>query len=197
MKLEDLWEAPQNTFPTEFGLDDEDFNKKFGRKLLNGPTTKTPIKKIGDDFTLWEFKREFAVIKNSNRYIAYYMKFRFDNVPVINRQCVRQVVVWRSAEPITQRMGREMFNDILLPRYQTVITDAEQTEDGKRFWKDRIADALADSSLKVYYLNIYTPKEIVEVKSFDEYTQIVQGKPAYGDESEYKNRRFIITRKPF
>lgn len=197
MKLENLFEMPQNTFPTDFGLDDLDFNKKFGTELLKSYGTKTAIKKYDDGYTLWELKREYALIRDVDNYIAYYMRFKFDMIPLIKRQCVRQVTVWRSQLAHTHGLAKDIFTNTLVPSYQTVITDAEQTADGKRFWGDRIREALDDSSLFVYYINISHPKEIIEVKSMSEYADIVQGKPAYGDRRDFQNRRFIITSKPF
>lgn len=196
MKLDDLFETPQNTFPTEFGMDNDADNKAEGRKLLKSYGTKNAVKKI-DGFTLWELKREYALIRDSDSYVAYYMRFQFDMIPLIKRQCVRQITVWRSKSvlPVTD-ITKQIFNDLIF-KYQTVITDAEQTEDGRRFWLSRIREALDDSSLFVYYINISHPKEIIEVKSMNEYADIVQGKPAYGDKRDFQNRRFIITSKPF
>lgn len=195
MKIEDIFEAPQNTFPTEFGLDETVTNIRFGKSLLS--QRKTAISKVDEDYTLWEFEREYALIRDSDSYVAYYMKFRFDMIRLIKRMCVRQVIVWKSKEALPDAaITKKIFND-LIHKYQTVITDAEQTPDGRRFWLNRISDALSDSSLFVYYINIIHPTEVVAINSMQEYTKVIQTKPAYGDKTNFQTRRFIITSKPF
>lgn len=196
MKIEDIFEAPQNTFPTEFGLDNYARNTEFTRLLMK-QHKKSAVMKIDDRHTLWEFDREYAVINDGDMRVEYYMRFRFDMVKMLQRQCVRQIAVWRSNYPVTRGLAKKIFSEVLVPRYQTVITDAEQTPDGRRFWADRIADALTDSALFVYYINIMHPREIVRVHSAKEYRDVVEQKPAYGDSNVFQNRRFIITSKPF
>ena len=123
-----LLEPPLNTFPTDFGLDDDAHNKQFGGELLKQPS-KRALEKVGD-FTLWEFKREYALIRNEDNYVAYYMHFRFDLINTIKRQCVRQVAVWRSVK-VNEYSGiaTKIFLEQLVYNYGTVITDSEQTAD--------------------------------------------------------------------
>lgn len=198
MKLHDiasLLESPANTFPTDFGLDDETRNKDFGTGLLK-QHSKQALEQIGD-FTLWEFKREYALIRNEDNYVAYYMQFRFDLINQIKRQCVRQITVWRSVLVSEQSgLAKRIFLNHLLKSYQTVITDAEQTPDGRRFWADRIRDCLSDGII-VYYLNIIAPREITQIHTMADYADIVSGRPAYGDETKFQHRRFVITSQPF
>lgn len=157
---------------------------------------KTPIEKIGE-FTLWEFERQYALIRDSDKYVAYYMKFRFDNVRLLRRQCVRQVVVWRTNKVDTDGIAKRIFLKHLIPSYQNIITDAEQTPDGRRFWQDRIRNTLNDKAAYVYYIDIQHPREVTEIKSMDEYDDIISGKSTYGEGQKYQNRRFVIMVQPY
>lgn len=201
MKLADiynLFESPILTFPTNFDLDTDKGNASMAKSLMK-EYNKTALKDFGGEYTLWEFKRAYALIRNVDNYIAYYMQFKFDNVPLIKRQCVRQIAVWRS-EAVTvyvKGLAEFIFKTYLLHRYGTVITDAEQTPDGKRFWGNRMLEALHDPSLYVYYLNYHAPRELVQIHTEREFENIVRSKPAYGETQAFETRRFIITSKPF
>ena len=195
MKLEELFEAPQNTFPQEFGLDEYEENIQRGKELL-AEKNKIALEQLGE-YTLWEFKRKYALIRNEDSYIAYFMQFQFDMVPVINRKAVRQIIVWRgNVTKYTQGLPTKIFREYLLDRYGTVITDMEQTADGKRFWSDRILQILNDPRYKIYYLNYIHPRETIEITSSKQFEEILRNKPAYGDELKYQHRRFILTNKP-
>ena len=140
MKVMELFESPKHTFPTDFGLDEFDYNVKFGQELLK-QYSKVALEKVGDGYTLWEFKREFALIRDEDSYVAYYMKFRFDMINLIKRQCVSQIAIWRSRMVNEQSgMAKRIFMNHLIPKYGNIITDSEQTEDGRRFWADRIRE---------------------------------------------------------
>ena len=76
MKVMELFESPKHTFPTDFGLDEFDYNVKFGQELLK-QYSKVALEKVGDGYTLWEFKREFALIRDEDSYVAYYIKLLF------------------------------------------------------------------------------------------------------------------------
>lgn len=205
MKLEDLvnlkeelklWEAPENVFPTDFGLEDEKYNKEFGRELLMD-RKKAALEKIGE-YTLWEFSRQYALIRDSDNYVAYYMKFKFDNIRLLRRQCVRQVVVWRSVGlSVTEGLAKRIFLKYLIPNYQNVITDAEQTPDGRRFWQDRIGNIIEDKLAHIYYIDIEHPREVTEIFSMSDYFEMVNDRPVYGDGNRYQNRRFVIMVEPF
>lgn len=201
MKLKDLLESPQSVGSTEFGLDNVESNKKFGYELLNGIKSryknKTPLRKI-DGSTLWELKKQYALIRDEDHYVSYYMKFEFNNIKFINRMCVSQVAVWRSKTYIPDPyITKTIFQDLIF-KYKTVITDSMQTEAGQRFWALRIADALMDSKLYVYYLN-YTKinQELIELHSQEDYGKIMMNKAPYGDSREYQAKRFVITTDPF
>jgi hypothetical protein len=66
----------------------------------------------------------------------------------------RQVLLWRDPTPSTKAAGfaQTVFFNILLPKYTALISDKEQTRNGKEFWSNAIIGAHA-RSLHVYYLD--------------------------------------------
>jgi len=196
MKVMELFESPKHTFPTDFGLDEFDYNVKFGQELFK-QYSKVALEKVGDGYTLWEFKREFALIRDEDSYVAYYMKFRFDMINLIKRQCVSQIAIWRSRMVNEQSgMAKRIFMNHLIPKYGNIITDSEQTEDGRRFWADRIRECVTQGDCYVYYVSIYPDRKILDVSSMKDYEHIIRNQPAYGSNEMFKNRRFVITTKP-
>lgn len=196
MKFNNLLESPQETFPTDFGLENETTNINLGKKLLGRDGGKTPVKRMDDGHTLWEFAREYAIIRDADSHIEYYMRFRFDEYQPLNRKCVWQVTLWRNPKRgFAAGTASAIFGD-LLSKYGTVITDAEQTPDGRRFWADRIESALTTSGLHVYYIDLANPSNPVEIKTRTDYNQMINA-PAYGRAASFQDRRFIITTHPF
>ena len=200
MKLKQLFEAPQQIGPTEFGLDNIETNKKFGNYLLHGIKTrymtKTPLYKI-DEATLWELKKQYALIRDSDNYVSYYMKFQFNHIKAIDRLCVSQVIVWRSQGYYPDpSISKKIFNDLIF-KYKTVITDSMQMGNGRGFWQLRIAEALA-ASMHVYYLNYSNSNyELIEISTHSDYFDVLNAKQPYGPTGDYQRKRFIITTEQF
>ncbi|MDP2543418.1 hypothetical protein Q8W15_04715 [Photobacterium damselae subsp. piscicida] len=77
-------------------------------------------------------------------------------------------MVWASPsnEDLLIGLPRKVFNHFL-ERYIIVVSDDEQTADGKRFWERRISNAFADNN-HVYYIENERPREILSVDDFFE-----------------------------
>ena len=192
MKLEGLFESPQYTFPQDFELEDFEFNKKQGAKILYG--RKTPIEAIGD-YTLYELPRGYALLHNDTAYIAYLMKFNLDFFKFLQRQCASQVLVWRKVSiPESKDLAANIFFNHLLPKYQTIITDTSQTPDGERFWEARIAEAIT-KNFYVYYVNLLPNREVTRIHSWQELDKFKKDKEIWGDAAKHQPRRIIITTK--
>lgn len=194
MKVEELCETPQYTFPQEFGLDDINSNRSQTRELLKKP--KTPLRSIGD-YTLYEFSRAFALIKNEPAEIAYIVRFQHSFVKLLGRSCVSQILVWRNnLVPETRDLATEIFFGHLLPNTKTIITDSYQTDDGKRFWENRIQDAFR-LGLHVYYASLVPNREIVKISSIKEFMDLKNDKNIWGDHQVNQAKKVIITSQPF
>ena len=112
-----------------------------------------------------------------------------------------QLIVWRASghDPaVISGFARMMFNH-LLESYNIVISDEHQSEDGKRFWLDRLSESFRIHDRKVYYIDLndlnddMTPL-IIEIENDDELKEIYIPL-GWGTEVEFKDRAFVISKK--
>jgi hypothetical protein len=199
MKVDELFETPQHTFPTEFGLDQDDTNTKLAKEWL-ADKRKRPLEQLGGgQYTLYELPRAFILVDHEDQHnpkLVYAMQYKLAFHRFIGRQCAQQIAVWKDPTAlITRGMATHIFGDHLLSTYKTVITDSMQTPDGQRFWDERIAEALS-VGLYVYYVNLLPHREIIAISNVAQYKQLKGSKEIWGDESKHRARRIIITTSP-
>ncbi len=185
--------SPRRIDPTDFGLDNELENKSYGRQLVSRGAI--PIKKHGDDYTLYEIDRGYVLMKNDTKEIVYQMEYRQQFFPGINRKAVRQIKVWRNLLVTeTQNLSKDIFFNTLLYNFKTIITDSEQTEAGEAFWKNRIGEVLSDSKCYIYFADIQHPRQVVKINNRQDYVKYRD--LAYGDSKQYQSKKFVITTDP-
>lgn len=135
--------------------------------------------------------------------IVYELKLLIRETPnaYLNERNATQLLVWRTVVPAHQGVLNGFAARVfahLLNAYNIMITDEQQTSEGKRFWIYRMAEAIESPSQKVFYIDLneldenMTP-EVIEIKDFEElqekYVPIGWG----GDES-HKERVFAISK---
>ena len=185
--------SPQRIGPTDFGLDDELENKRYGRQLISRGAI--PIKKHSDDYTLYEIDRGYVLMRNDTKEIVYQMEYRQQFFPGISRKAVRQIKVWRNQLiPETNGLAQDLFFNHLLYNFKTIITDNEQTEAGEAFWRIRIGEALHKSGVLVYFADIQHPRQVVKINNRQDYVKYRD--LAYGDSKQYQSTKFVITTDP-
>ncbi|MGF1756656.1 hypothetical protein L4D76_01650 [Photobacterium sagamiensis] len=114
-----------------------------------------------------------------------------------------QVLVWRQiAGPhsaATRGLPTLIFNH-LLDNHNIVITDDQQTEDGKRFWLDRMGESFTTSNKSVYFVDLnevfessMTPR-VSHVATFHDLLEdyVPYG---WGSTEEFKDRVFILSKE--
>jgi len=84
---------------------------------------------------------------------VYAVRLEFmDNIVHARRSCT-QIMVWRSVQPqynsAVSGLPR-MFFQYFLEKYSIVVSDSEQTQDGRRFWETMIAWAIQEDGYHVY-----------------------------------------------
>lgn len=110
-----------------------------------------------------------------------------------------QLIVWRQAGVHGHVLGgfpRLIFND-LLRSHNIMITDEQQTEDGKRFWLDRMGESFAIPNRNVYYIDLESLDSdlapvVTRIHDFEELmeTYVPIG---WGRDEQHKNRVFVIS----
>jgi len=196
MRASELFESPQNTFPTEFGLDDADNNTKVTKDWLTDKR-KQPIEKFDNGrFTLYELPRAFLLVDHEDQYnpmLVYSMKFTLAFHKFIGRQCAQQIAVWRDPTVMLSKdMARHIFQNYLLPKFKAVITDAKQTADGQRFWDERIAESIMLGQ-HVFYVSLIPNREIIKISTITDYRNLKIHKEIWGDPTKHQARRIIIS----
>ncbi|MEJ2765195.1 hypothetical protein VV869_14640 [Photobacterium sp. MCCC 1A19761] len=114
-----------------------------------------------------------------------------------------QVLVWRQiAGPhsaATRGLPTLVFNH-LLDNHNIVISDDQQTEDGKRFWLDRMGESFTTSNKSIYYVDLnvvfedsMTPR-IAHIATFHDLLEhyVPNG---WGNTEEFKDRLFILSKE--
>lgn len=79
-----------------------------------------------------------------------------------------------------------------MPKFGTILTDSEQTWDGKRFWKHRIAEAF-DNNLNVYFYD-FSNHTIIKLNDNQDFRQAELIYDIWGS-NKHKMKRIVISNK--
>jgi len=148
-------------------ISDADFSPKLNITEKNMIITADFISKGVEDFHLpgYEIQHGYRLVKAKShdhfRLIttdlepetAYAVRLVHSNFIIPNRTNCTQVMIWRSLRPehkgAVQGIAALFFN-FFLNSYSIVVSDTEQTQQGRRFWEYRIIEALTNPELHVY-----------------------------------------------
>lgn len=111
-----------------------------------------------------------------------------------------QLIVWRQAsgvhENVLSNFAKTVFN-FLLYSHDIMITDEQQTEDGKRFWLNRMGESFTIAIRNVYFIDLDELDEDLspKVESIDTYNDLMEFyvPKGWGMDKEHRNRAFIIS----
>lgn len=137
-------------------IEDADFNHKLRISEKNVEHTAAFLENGAKDFVLPDF-----VIPHGYRFVkslkqdqyrlittddqsetVYAVKLIFRKDIVVDKETCTQIMVWRTFSPEHQEAVSDFprrFFRFLLDNYRIIVTDEEQTGDGKRFWQIMIA----------------------------------------------------------
>lgn len=139
---------PELIEDTSFDLDDDASRKELFTKLTN----KLSVERIGSYKGL-EF---YATGRSSNEGYWFLLNKRGTDLAYVCRfitlgassmqfkaKVVTQIAVWRNYNYAESRaFPAYIFFRMLLPKYGVVMSDSQQTNDGRKFWQSRMLDAL-------------------------------------------------------
>ncbi|MBV7264124.1 hypothetical protein KCG43_19105 [Photobacterium sp. WH24] len=135
---------------------------------------------------------------------VYKVKMLVRNAPnayLASKNCT-QLIVWRTFDPrhraVVTGFPRTIFNH-LLDSHDIMITDEQQTSDGKRFWMERIADAISVPEQFVYYIDLDNLDDslVPKIESIDTYDEFVDSyvSVGWGNDDNYRSRVFMISKR--
>ena len=128
----------------------------------------------------------------NNPRIAYAVDIEVTDEKINHTSCT-QVVVWASPENEELLIGfpRKVFNS-LLQKYVIMITDKQQTSDGKRFWERRIIQALNDNHYVYFFDKNKDKKRLQSILNSDDFFEIFEPL-GWGNDKKHQHKLFIIS----
>jgi hypothetical protein len=195
MKLVDLFEMPKIISQLS-GLDDlTDISvNAFYYKQLSKLLSKVQIKFFSEERKVYSAENKFFCLDDDSKKVLYYMQYDTSFSLKLGGSFLWQSLVWRSKSvPQMNTLPHEIFFNELLPKYKTVATDGQQTEDGQRFWEYQIDFALKNK-FNVYYFNTNS-LILVELNTLLDFEKALLQYDIYGSSSEHKNKLLVISKK--
>lgn len=168
---------------TDFNLNNPKINFEVSLKLRKG---KILFKHEG--LNVYQNKQLIGML-NENNELIYVVKYKTDYTNLIGNY-ISQIVVWTSDSDIrTSGIASIIFKRFL--NDYNVIADKWQTEDGARFWRNRIYEQFRSNG-KVGYVD-FGSRKVVEIKSTMEFQKYVT--QVNGSLPKNEGKRFVIFRK--
>ena len=188
---------PQMIAPTQFNLSDLDSNQDYLKKILRYKSLE-----VFDDTSERKFFRTgkgqtgfYIVQDKETNTITYLVRYETKNWKYFGKS-VTQVALWRkTGEPTSVGITQEVFFDHLIKDYPTIISDAQQTNDGRDFWKDRMAQAVA-KGFRVGLADVQVKKIDWFDRSVPFSKWLTDRENAWGNDKKLRVQRFLISRDP-
>lgn len=128
-----------------------------------------------------------------NPRIVYAVDIQLSDKKIAQQSC-SQVMVWSDPleEELTIGLPKKVFNS-LLDEHIIMISDDEQTEDGKRFWERRIVQAIRDQHHVYYYDSLQLGSSLIDIDSAEEFLDKYEPM-GWGRDEQHKGKMFIISK---
>lgn len=116
---------------------------------------------------------EIALVNDIEKSVVYYNKVII--APIIDLNCrpATQNLVWRTANAqhyaILRDVAQKVFFNYILDRYDVILSDNQQTGEGKFFWQRQMSNALA-YGMHVYYYQMLSAnlREIADQEALNQ-----------------------------
>lgn len=189
--MEILVEMPQLVDATDFNMMDSLTNRQLTDRLL-----KSSREIIREDDRMMLFRTgkkdgSYALLNKLTGKIDYWVRYQEMTKRLIG-QSVTQVILWRDrTSPLTDGITREIFNGHLLRNWPTIMSDAQQTKDGRDFWIARMATAHGQG-YRVGMANLLEHR--IEWCEGDVQEWLREQMSLWGDTEKFQGYRFLISR---
>jgi hypothetical protein len=174
-------------------LEDKNSNKEFYLEMKRDRHKKL-IFKINEHASMYKSGGNYFCLDDKIQQITYNMIYKVDNKKQLGGQYVWQSAVWASPDELyLDGIPAKMLFEYLLPVFKTIVTDSEQSFDGKRFWEKCISKAFA-KELNIYFFDFQT-KELIEMKSPEHWKDFKQTSNIWGETNKHLMKRMVISSK--
>lgn len=190
-------------------ISDADFNRKLNAPDCNREHTLAFLAKGGESFSLPGYVppagyrlvmsldgKQCRLLKDD--ITTYAVKIVTGKFVVPGKQHCTQVMVWCTFMPEYQAALNGLAKLIfawLLETYEIVVSDNEQTGDGRRFWEYRITEAIADPRFEVMIWDgTKEDNELTLIQNAEEF--VSKWSPyAWGTDPEIHQHRLLVISK--
>lgn len=173
-------------------LENDDQNAELYYQLL--PLAKHELYKIDDIASIYLHNNTLFCLDTSINRVTYEMQFKLGKNIKLG-QYVWQASVWRNLSvPNTLGWPEKIFFEYLLPTYHVIITDSQQSFDGRKFWMNRIANAF-NRNLNVYYCD-FSSNKLTKIEDSHHWVDFHRKTPyIWSKQPASKMKRMVITDK--
>lgn len=183
---------PSNDFDpmiNGMGLDDESENMKLYSKLMKS-TKVIKLHSYGGSFDIVTYGDKYILLNHDDAMVDYYVKVEDGSYNAIGKWSC-QVEVWRRLMSPKTGIVSFMFDNYILPKYSTVISDSMQTQMGKSLWAKLVYNAF-DKNQHVYGYDGNTGK-LIKFSDSGDFSRNVR--TYYGTEKKFSQLRLVISSK--
>lgn len=113
---------------------------------------------------------EIALVNDVQRSVVYYNRVVISPISDLNCRPATQNLVWRTPNAqhavVLRDVAQKVFFNYILERYDVILSDNQQTGEGKFFWQRQMSNAIA-LDFHVYYYQMLTAK-LLPIESQDQ-----------------------------
>ncbi|MHB0838771.1 hypothetical protein ACVZCY_14845 [Klebsiella grimontii] len=193
-------------------IPEADFDRKLNMSEKNVTHTEGYIAKGVKDFTLPGFTTPYGyrlvksirddhyrlITDSENPETVYAVKLIFREDIVETRKSCTQILVWRTPNVIHDRAVHglpQIFFAFFLEHYAIVVSDEQQTLDGRRFWERMISWAITTNGYHVYVSDgTEVDRPLTFMTSWDDFYS-VWADFCWGNDQDIHTHRLLVISK--
>lgn len=187
---------PEIIPPHDFGFNKKRNRDKHRHALLSNKRAQL-VKNITPDINLYKSGNKFIVIDDNLDEMIYTVSYEIeDHNKLLGSGFAKQFMVWRSNlnPTITRRIPTDVFLNYILPLKGCMLTDSKQTDLGRYFWSNRVADAFSNPKYYVYYVD-FGRRLLKELNNDSDLNKAIADYGIWGYGPQYQMQRLAITNK--
>lgn len=140
-------------------------------------------------------------VKNTKLYANLYVEiFNPDNASKFNIKKLYNIspsIILYHISNTSEGIPLKVYFENIIPTFHTLLCDHSYTDDGERFFKNKVIPTAFGQNLKVYFYHT-KQKKIIHIATIQEYlelehTQDVWSPDRHENFSGYMDKRFIIS----
>lgn len=136
---------------------------------------------------------EIALLCDITKQVAYYNYVSVTSISDLNAKPASQCLVWKSPDILHKAATRDLpsavFFDYILPKYDVIMSDGNQTSGGQFFWETQITTALQNGN-QVYFYKMMSA-ELEPIKDRDDFDLLKD--MIWGETEDHQHHLVLIS----